>query len=81
MVRFSDHISERREPGETDSHLAARLGISRSHWRHIRTGRRPVTLNVARAAIAIWPELEEIYIAAVRAQLHAPGTPDVQAET
>lgn len=73
MERFSDHIRARKEPSEPDSQLARRLGISRSHWRHIQAGRRKVTAAMAARAIAIWPDLEPIYLEEVRAGLHKDG--------
>lgn len=72
MDRFSDHIAARKESGETDAHLAARLGISRSHWRHIQARRREVTRTVAARAIALWPELGPLYLEEI--QRHN-GTP------
>lgn len=74
MDRFSDHIAARKAPGERDSHLAARLGISRSHWRHIQAGRRKVTEAIAARAIAIWPDLEPIYLTEVQRKLHGNAT-------
>lgn len=64
---FSDQISARREPGELDAQLARRLGISRSHWRHIQAGRREVSTAVAARAIALWPELGPLYLAELTA--------------
>jgi hypothetical protein len=67
------------QAGTSDREFSARLGVSRAHWVRIRAGTRPVTLNVARAAIAIWPEFEELYINEIRAQLHT-GTPTASAQ-
>lgn len=73
MERFSDHIKARKAPGEPDAQLAKRLGISRSHWRHIQAGRREVTAALAARAIALWPDLEPIYLEEVRTRLHRNG--------
>lgn len=78
MDRLTDEIKARREPGEPDSHLAQRLGISRSHWGHVQAGRRSVTAALAARAIAIWPDLEPIYLAEVQRKLRGAGA---QAQT
>jgi len=67
MERLSDLIKARL-PGERNSCIAAKLGISRSHWRHIQAGRRPVSLALAARVLAIWPDLGPTFLAEVTAQ-------------
>lgn len=73
MERFQDLIAARRAPGEPDAQLARRIGISRSQWRHILAGRREVSRKLAARVIAIWPDLEPLYLTEVQRALH--GTP------
>lgn len=43
--------------GLTDTDMAFRLGLSRSHWNLIKNGRRSLTHAVAVRAAGHWPEL------------------------
>ena len=43
--------------GLTDTDMAFRLGLSRSHWNLIKNGRRALTHAVAVRAAGEWPEL------------------------
>lgn len=62
MARLSDLIKARL-PGERECAIAARLGISRSHWRHIQAGRREVSKKVGARVIALWPDLAPVFVA------------------
>jgi hypothetical protein len=46
----------------------------------VRAGKRPVQIGLARAAGALWPELEADYIADIRELLHTPAPPTVSAD-
>jgi hypothetical protein len=78
MERLTAQIQARKEPGEPDAQLARRLGISRSQWRHIQAGRRTVSQKLAARVIAIWPDLEPVYLSEVQRALH--GTPTDSAD-
>ena len=67
VERLSDLIKARL-PGERECAIAAKLGISRSHWRHIQAGRREISKAVAARVIALWPELGPIFLAEIAAQ-------------
>ncbi len=52
-------IEERRRMlGWTDERLARALGISRSLWSQVRSGRRRVTLEVVRGILRAFPDME-----------------------
>ena len=74
MDRFTDELQARRGADETDREFAARLGIDQGNWSRIQQGKRRVGQRVAARAIALWPELEPIYLESVRAQLHGTAT-------
>jgi hypothetical protein len=60
MRRMSDDVLTRLralQDGRTDRVFAALLGISRSYWAHIRTGRRPLSPVVMRRAVRAFPVL------------------------
>ena len=42
--------------------FARQMGITRSYWNHIKAGRRPVTIYVARRAATRWPEMRGFLI-------------------
>lgn len=50
----------------SDAEMAQRLGVARSLWNHIRLGRRALSLNMIRRAIALYPELEEYHLRDLR---------------
>lgn len=43
--------------GRPHTETAALLGLSRSHWAHIRSGRRPFTYARLQRAVQVFPEL------------------------
>ena len=49
-----------------DAEMAREFGVVRSYWHHIRVGRREMSLNMIRRAIALYPELEEYHIRDMR---------------
>jgi len=44
----------------TDGDFASTLGVTRSHWGHIRAGRRRLTYALTKRALRIFPELYPI---------------------
>jgi transposase len=44
----------------TDEEFAALLGVSRSHWAHIRAHRRRLTYAITKRALRVFPELYPI---------------------
>lgn len=68
MDDFRDQLRA-KQASENDDQFAARLGVSRSYWTRLRTKTRPITAKVARRAVAQWPDLEDAYLADVRATL------------
>lgn len=80
MDAFGEQLRA-RQAGLGDADFAARLGISQSYWTRIKHGQRPVTLTVARAAIAQWPDLEAVYLDGVRAALIQTPSGGGSAET
>lgn len=60
MADMADQIVTRlvAAQGErTDAEFAALLGISRTHWSHIRAGRRFITRELQRRAVQAFPEI------------------------
>ncbi len=52
-------VEERKQAlGWTDEQLARALGISRSLWSQVRSGRRRVTLEVVRGILRAFPDME-----------------------
>lgn len=52
-------VEERKQAlGWTDEQLARALGISRSLWSQVRSGRRRVTLDVVRGILRAFPDME-----------------------
>lgn len=60
---------------ELDEPFAERLGISRTHWSHIRAGRRRPTYALIRRAVKLYPELWPLVIE----DIATDGTPDREA--
>ena len=50
-------IEIQQHEGDTDERFAARLEISRSHWTHIRAGRRHLTYAITKRAAQRFPEV------------------------
>ena len=46
----------------TDGEFAGLIGISRSHWAHIRGGRRYLTYAITKRALVHFPELYPIVV-------------------
>jgi transcriptional regulator with XRE-family HTH domain len=44
----------------TDEEFAALLGVTRTHWSHIRSGRRKASYALVKRAAALFPELYPI---------------------
>ena len=45
------------QDGQTDAEFATLLGLSRSHWTHIRAGRRQLTYAITKRAARQFPEI------------------------
>lgn len=57
-------VEERKQAlGWTDEQLARVLGISRSLWSQVRSGRRRLTLDVVCGILRAFPDLEEQVLA------------------
>lgn len=41
----------------TDEEFAGLIGVTRSHWTHIRAGRRGLTYAITKRAVRVFPEL------------------------
>lgn len=73
---FVDRLeSKRRELGMDHRRFAAHLGRSEATWSLVRRGKKGVTLQFARAALAHWPELSSLLAADLAAD--APAAPAV----
>lgn len=46
----------------TDAEMAGLLGISRSHWGHIRAKRRTLTYGITKRAVRVFPELYPVVV-------------------
>lgn len=62
----------------TDTDMAMRLDLSRSHWNLIKNGHRPLTRAVAVAAVGHWPELTRDLLD-LAASVSAPANTAVEA--
>lgn len=51
-----------RQRGETDEQFAGVLGVSRSHWTHIRNGRRHLTYPITKRAAQRFPEVYQLVV-------------------
>jgi len=67
MDRFAQLIQARQQAGETDRDFARRLGIDQGNWSRILHGQRRVPRSLAARAIALWPELGQVYLAEITA--------------
>lgn len=54
------------QQSKTDLEVANEFGVDRTYWTHIRAGRRDLSLNMIRRAIALYPELEEYHLRDLR---------------
>ena len=54
------------QQSKTDGQVAHEFGVDRTYWAHIRAGRRALSLNMIRRAIALYPELEEYHLRDLR---------------
>lgn len=46
----------------TDAQMGGLLGVSRSHWGHIRSGRRTLTYDITKRAVRVFPELYPVVV-------------------
>ena len=51
--------ARQRELGLSDGAFARRLGVSRSLWIAVRSGRRAVGLNLLRGVVRAFPDLDD----------------------
>ena len=55
-------IEIQRRRGETDEQFAALLGVTRSHWTHIRRGDRGLTYAITRRAARQFAEIHSLVV-------------------
>lgn len=58
----------------TDDEFASLLGISRSHWGHIRAKRRTLTYAITKRALRAFPELYPIIMQDLSGDVGEPAT-------
>jgi len=51
-------VQKQNAAGLSDREFSAELGLSRSFWTQVRTGRRRITVAVLRAVLRRFPEME-----------------------